>query len=75
MTSVVDASSSQPWVEKYRPSTFDDIVLEDINKQMLKNIVEHNSFPICCYMDLWYRKNYYHYQFGQAVSREISSNK
>ena len=45
MTSVVDASSSQPWVEKYRPSTFDDIVLEDINKQMLKNIVEHNSFP------------------------------
>lgn len=45
MTSVVDASSSQPWVEKYRPSTFDDIVLEDINKQMLKNIVEHDSFP------------------------------
>lgn len=45
MSHINDATSSQPWVEKYRPSTFDDIVLEDINKDMLKNITEFNSFP------------------------------
>ena len=45
MSHINDATSSQPWVEKYRPSTFDDIVLEDINKEMLKNITEFNSFP------------------------------
>ena len=34
-----------PWVEKYRPSTFDDIVLDDMNRLILKNIVDTNSFP------------------------------
>ena len=45
MTTNTDINASQPWVEKYRPSTFDEIVLEDINKNMLKNITEFNCFP------------------------------
>ena len=40
-----DINASQPWVEKYRPATFDEIVLEDINRNMLKNITEFNCFP------------------------------
>jgi len=34
-----------PWVEKYRPSNFQDIVLDDMNKHILTNIVELNYFP------------------------------
>ena len=34
-----------PWVEKYRPNKFDDIVLEPTNKQLLKNIIKNNNFP------------------------------
>ena len=34
-----------PWVEKYRPSVFDDIVLSPINKTIFKNILELRYFP------------------------------
>ena len=34
-----------PWVEKYRPCKFEDIVLEDTNKHILSNIIEKNYFP------------------------------
>tara|TARA_Y100000816_G_C26068500_1_gene561717 strand:+ start:448 stop:1398 length:951 start_codon:yes stop_codon:yes gene_type:complete len=34
-----------PWVEKYRPDSFDEIVLDDSNKHILKNIIEQNYFP------------------------------
>ena len=34
-----------PWVEKYRPTNFNDIVLDDINKQFLINIIEKNHIP------------------------------
>jgi DNA polymerase III delta prime subunit len=34
-----------PWVEKYRPKTFDDIVLDPLNKQLLENIIETEHFP------------------------------
>lgn len=34
-----------PWVEKYRPSNFDNIVLDDINKKVLKNIINNQHFP------------------------------
>ncbi len=37
--------SQKPWVEKYRPTNFDDIVLDDINKNILKNILNSNTFP------------------------------
>ena len=34
-----------PFVEKYRPVKFDDIVLDPLNKQILKNIIETGYFP------------------------------
>ena len=37
--------TSIPWVEKYRPTTFDTIVLDPLNKIILNNIIEHNRFP------------------------------
>jgi len=37
--------SSIPWVEKYRPSNFEDIVLDDMNRQIFRNILKKNYFP------------------------------
>jgi replication factor C subunit 3/5 len=37
--------NSTPWVEKYRPSHFDDIVLDPLNKLMLRNIIQTGHFP------------------------------
>jgi len=34
-----------PFVEKYRPTHFDNIVLDPINKKILKNIIETGYFP------------------------------
>ena len=34
-----------PFVEKYRPTVFDDIVLDPLNKQILSNIIETSYFP------------------------------
>ena len=42
------ASSSTfsiPWVEKYRPNSFKNIVLSDINKTICNNIIETSYFP------------------------------
>lgn len=33
-----------PWVEKYRPSTFKDIIMSDINGKILNNMVRNNKF-------------------------------
>ena len=40
-----ESKISIPWVEKYRPTNFDDIVLDDINRQIFKNILNKNYFP------------------------------
>lgn len=40
-----DINNSTPWVEKYRPSTFNDIVLDDINKKIIESIIENQYFP------------------------------
>lgn len=36
---------TRPWVEKYRPTNFDDIVLDPLNRKLLENIVSQNNFP------------------------------
>ena len=34
-----------PWVEKYRPTNFDNIVLDSTNRKLLTNIIKKNTFP------------------------------
>ena len=34
-----------PWMEKYRPTNFETIVLDPINKKILSNIIETSYFP------------------------------
>ena len=34
-----------PWIEKYRPSEFNQIILEKDNKLLLENIIKKNMFP------------------------------
>jgi DNA polymerase III delta prime subunit len=38
-------NSGYVWVEKYRPKFFEDIVLDPLNRQILKNIIETSYFP------------------------------
>jgi replication factor C subunit 3/5 len=37
--------SGIPWVESYRPNNFDDVVLDPLNKKIMKNIIETSYFP------------------------------
>ena len=39
------SQKSKPWVEKYRPTKFDDIVLDPLNKVIMENILKRNYFP------------------------------
>ena len=41
----MNESTSIPWVEKYRPTEFDKIVLEPLNKKIMENILLKNHFP------------------------------
>jgi replication factor C subunit 3/5 len=41
----MDSKHNIPWIEKYRPSHFDDIVLDPFNKTLFSNILKHNYFP------------------------------
>jgi replication factor C subunit 3/5 len=34
-----------PWVEKYRPTHFDKIVLDPMNRKIFNNIIETGYFP------------------------------
>ena len=34
-----------PWVEKYRPKSFNDIVMDKYNKLLLENVLKMNYFP------------------------------
>jgi len=36
---------SIPWVEKYRPAIFENIILDSNNRELFKNILERNNFP------------------------------
>jgi len=37
--------SKIPWVEAFRPTNFEDIVLDPMNKKILQNIIETSYFP------------------------------
>ena len=39
------ATNNIPWVEKYRPTNFDKIVLDPINKTIFENIIKNKYFP------------------------------
>ena len=41
----IKSKSGVPFIEKYRPTNFDDIVLDNINKRIFKNIITKNYFP------------------------------
>lgn len=36
---------SIPWIEKYRPTNFEEIVLDKINRSLFENILTNNYFP------------------------------
>ena len=44
-------TDNRPWVEKYRPTRFEDIVLDPLNRKLLKNIVTQNKFPNLLFTD------------------------
>ena len=45
-THIMSSSTfAMPWVEKYRPTSFNSIVLNDVNKTICHNIVETGYFP------------------------------
>ena len=37
--------NTKPWIEKYRPDNFDNIILDETNKSILNNILDTNIFP------------------------------
>lgn len=36
---------SMPWIEKYRPTHFDNIVLDPLNREFFQNIIKKRHFP------------------------------
>jgi DNA polymerase III delta prime subunit len=45
LTNVNSENESIPWIEKFRPSDFEDIVLDPLNKEILQNIINTSYFP------------------------------
>lgn len=41
----MDSKHNIPWIEKYRPSHFENIVLDPFNKTLFSNILTYNYFP------------------------------
>jgi replication factor C subunit 3/5 len=41
----MNLNDSVPWMEKYRPVEFDQIVLDPLNKKILQNVIESEHFP------------------------------
>jgi len=41
----LSSTFAMPWVEKYRPNSFNNIVLSDINKTICNNIIDTSYFP------------------------------
>ena len=47
ITSSITSSNNKctPWVEKYRPTAFDHIVLDSVNRTLLENVIKTSYFP------------------------------
>jgi DNA polymerase III delta prime subunit len=45
MTTIGTLKDNIPWIEKYRPTEFEDIVLDDLNKQLFGEILNKQYFP------------------------------
>jgi replication factor C subunit 3/5 len=45
MTTIKTLKENIPWIEKYRPTHFDDIVLDDLNRQLFNEILDKQYFP------------------------------
>lgn len=41
----MQTNNSIPWMEKYRPTQFENIVLDEFNKKILQNIIQKSHFP------------------------------
>ena len=40
-----EKNNNIPWVEKYRPTHFENIVLDPINRELFEKIIQKNEFP------------------------------
>lgn len=38
-------NDQMPWIEKYRPTQFDHIVLDPLNREFFQNIIQKGNFP------------------------------
>lgn len=45
MVTMISMNKNVPWIEKYRPTTFQDIVLDPINRKIFSNILNKQYFP------------------------------
>ncbi len=45
LTNINTENESIPWIEKFRPSEFEHIVLDPLNKEILQNIINTSYFP------------------------------
>jgi replication-associated recombination protein RarA len=45
MSLINTENESIPWIEKFRPSEFEHIVLDPLNKEILRNIINTSYFP------------------------------
>ena len=45
MSLINTENESIPWIEKFRPSEFEHIVLDPLNKEILQNIINTSYFP------------------------------
>jgi replication factor C subunit 3/5 len=39
------SQDSMPWIEKYRPTQFDHIVLDPLNREFFQNVIQKGNFP------------------------------